>query len=318
MWLPAGVYKKGRKQAEAIAKNLKDYFGDGILMSPKAQTVKFEMVSQVIDMAFSYTSETSGGTLDLLKEEIRASCSTAMGGLDIDMVLEKIMNYWFVLYERQIQDIHAMFAMVDTNGDGTLDFGEFCDVVVVLEPDMDRRDVLALYNRAAGEDHVIDKDEFVQVMLSHQRGIILKELYGADSGKKTQQRKSTAPLTRMTTTLTQMEKEGSYASLAAAMEDLDVVNAQAMAENAGDDNDETGEDTTTDSTDADVVQDNISFQTLSRLSMWASEAKGKLQAFRRLSARPASRETPEGFKDDVNMLLRKALSKADVNLDDVL
>lgn len=351
-------------------------------MSPKSLTVKYELVCQVIDLTFSYITDASSGssTLEQLKEDIRSTCSTmattvastipasipsgggnsgsigaavaaATTALDIDLVLEKIMNYWFVLYEQQIQDIHAMFVLVDANGDGTLDFNEFCDVVNVLEPDMDRRDALALYNRAAGDDHVIDKDEFVQLMLAHQRGVILRELYSRESTAKKmsmavvnsaqqqqQQRKSMPPQSKAMT-VAQMDKDGSYASLAAAM--VSVVPPLGALDGTSTESAETDQVEDQDATSSEEgesdeglpVQDNISFQTLSRLSVWASEAKGKLQSLRIPMPPPvkpkksvlldiAERDLNEdgdgsGFKDDVDELLRQALTKANIDLEEL-
>ncbi|KAJ8564149.1 hypothetical protein ON010_g7194 [Phytophthora cinnamomi] len=312
----AGVYKKGRKQAVAIAQNLKTFFGDGIFISPKSVTVKHELVCQAIDLAFSFTRNDPGGPLSQLKDEIRQRCLANSGGLDIDMVLEKIMNYWFVLYEQQIQDIHNMFTMVDTNGDGTLDFQEFCELVAVLEPTMDRRDALALYNRAAGEDNVIDKDEFVQVMLAHQRGIILEEFYGGVSNKKIlmgiEQRKTTLlPLGSPTTTGHDKE-EGSFASLTAAMASV-AVPAESL-----DEEDEEGKNLYDfEKTENQRVQENVSFQTLSRLSTWAAEAKMKLrQATSKAleSTKEEEEAVSDTFQGDTTVLLRQALQKANINV----
>ncbi|KAG7393071.1 hypothetical protein PHYPSEUDO_012406 [Phytophthora pseudosyringae] len=318
----AGVYKKGRKQAVTIAQNLKGFFGDGIFVSPKSVTVKHELVWQAIDLAFSFTRNEPGGPLSQLKDEIRQRCSTNSGGLDIDMVLEKVMNYWFVLYEQQIQDIHSMFTMVDTNGDGTLDFQEFCELVAVLEPTMDRRDALALYNRAAGEDNIIDKDEFVQVMLAHQRGVILEEFYGGGSNKKIlmgiEQRKSTLLSRGSSTSVGSEKEEGSFDLLTAAMASV------AMSSESLDDDEE--EDKSLDGierTEAQCVQENVSFQTLSRLSTWAAEAKVKL---RRATPRVLESTTeeeeergtrepiPDNFQGDTDLLLRQVLQKANIGV----
>ncbi|KAL4118251.1 hypothetical protein PRIC2_010578 [Phytophthora ramorum] len=311
----AGVYKKGRKQAVTIAQNLKTFFGDGIFVSPKSVTVKHELVWQAIDLAFSFTRNEPGGPLSQLKDEIRQRCSANGGGLDIDMVLEKVMNYWFVLYEHQIQDIHSMFAMVDTNGDGTLDFQEFCELVAVLEPTMDRRDALALYNRAAGEDNVIDKDEFVQVMLAHQRGVILEEFYGGVSNKKIlmgiEQRKSTLlPLGSSTTLLTQDKEEGSFDSLAAVMASVSM-----SSESLEDDEEEDKDLDDVEMTETQRVQENVSFQTLSKLSTWAAEAKIKLRrATPRVLESTTEEDDDDNFQGDTTLLLRQVLQKANISV----
>lgn len=270
----AGLYKKGRKQAVTIAQNLKTFFGDGIFVSPKSVTVKHELVCQAIDLAFSFTRNEIGGPLSQLKDETYQRCIANGGGLDIDLVLEKITNYWFVLYEHQIQDIHNLFTIVDTNGDGTLDFQEFCELVAVLEPAMDRRDALALYNRAAGEDNVIDKDEFVQVMLAHQRGVILEEFYGGVSSKKIlmgiEQRKSTLLPLGSSPSTSQEKEEESFDLLTAAMASVSMTSE--LLEN--DDEEDKSPD---DKSETQRVQESVSFQALTRLSTWATEAKRKLR-----------------------------------------
>lgn len=358
----------------AIAQNLKTIFGDGIFMSPKATTVKSDLVCQSIDLVFSFTRNEPGGALDHLKDELRRTASMNSGSLEIDTVLEKLMNHWFSVYEQQIQDIHAMFALVDTNGDGSLDFREFCDLVVVLEPDIDRREALALYNRAAGDDHVIDKEEFVQVMLAHQRGVILKEFYSGDSNKKIimgiQQRKSTFAAPALSTigidrtladsstnrtrslecqssfagAMTELDREESYASLAAAMMNSVTYNMNGMDEDAMGDDDVDEEEQGS----GDRVKDSVPFMTLSRLSIWAAEAKGKLQGVRsrgggesanavaqslhkqpdggssswmnrggRESALQAVAEQEADFEQDVDALLRQALSKVNIPVNDL-
>ncbi|TMW67663.1 hypothetical protein Poli38472_011283 [Pythium oligandrum] len=365
----AGIYKKGRKQSVHVAQNLKVFFGEGIFMSPKSVTLKSEVVCTTIDLVFSFTRNEPGGKLDRLKDEIRLICSNQTtnvnGGIEVDMALEKIMNYWFMLYEQHIEDIHAMFTHVDTNNDGILDFREFCEVAQALEPDMDRREVLSVYNKAAGDDHVIDKDEFVQVMLAHQRGVILKEFYRHDSSKKVmfgiQQRKQTynvsssgekTPVLQhsvrdlqyktLSGAMAHLDREESYASLVAAMSM--VTDALQPLVNAPLDDDDQAEDSpSTPQSEGERMQDNVSFVTLSRLSLWASEAKCKLSMSRHPTERsipeekeeelftplstpsathrpvPRSLEPPStSFEQDINELLEQALAKANIDLQEVI
>ncbi|KAJ0397758.1 hypothetical protein P43SY_005615 [Pythium insidiosum] len=348
----AGTYKRGRKQAVHVAQNLKSFFGEGIFMNPKSVSLRSDVVCTTVDLVFSFLRNDPGGKLDRLKDEIRlmSSSQNPHGGIEVDMALEKVMNYWFMLYEQQIDDIHAMFTLMDTNGDGMLDFREFCEVVNVLEPGMDRREVLAIYNRAAGDDNVIDKDEFVQVMLAHQRGVILREFYSGDNHKRVmsglQQRKQTYPLMGSPSpsdssgstpykamssamAMAQLDREESYASLVAAMATVTealqpLVTVPLVDDEGGDD---VGDASAT--AEEPRVQENVSFLTLSRLSMWASEAKGKLQVSRPgTSTLAPATSAPltsiaegsaggDSFAQDVDRLLQQALSMANIDADEV-
>ncbi|DBA03079.1 TPA: hypothetical protein N0F65_003326, partial [Lagenidium giganteum] len=331
----AGVFKRGRKQAVAIAQGLRTFFGEGI--GPAVVRAKSDVVCQTIDLVFSFQRNENRDRMEELKDEIRIWCAqhaiidgAIVTGVDIDIALEMIMSYWFNLYEEQVQDIHAMFGVVDTNGDGTLDFREFFELVTVLEPTMDRRDALTLYTRAAGDDQVIDKDEFVRVMLAHQRGVVLRELYGGgDHASRTKtpgtpnKRGTTPPSLSMAMSIPETplggasrgtiavpgmapggasasptpfqtpamlsgeDNEGSYASLAAAINNMESTMeafeaAVAAEEEAGEEVIQSLDAQVQQGDDGDIMRpranggDSVSFMTLSRLSIWASEAKDKL------------------------------------------
>ncbi|RQM30457.1 hypothetical protein B5M09_008586 [Aphanomyces astaci] len=102
------------------------------------------------------------------------------GEVELDVALESIVYYWLKLYAEQIVTMHNVFQLGDKDTNGVLDFAEFSDVVHHLDPDMTRRDCLDLYNRVAGADNVIDKEEFVMGMILHQRDIGLKSYFAAD------------------------------------------------------------------------------------------------------------------------------------------
>ena len=322
----------------------------------RQNTMDFHFVASFLDDFWYIQSHIIIQTHDPMQQ--RGKQTTAFGGLmmmmnalmnlvestmsvDLDLALEKIMKAWFQLHSQQIQAIHSIFELVDQNGDGTLDFQEFCEIVNVLEPNISRRDALSLYQKAAGEDQVIDRNEFVLVMLENQRSIILKELYEGENQKKMlsgiQQRKekeqlsfsalaSSASASSSSTAqgkarresksktkyvgrnpLAVLEREDSFVSLTEAV-DIATLELEDTAQQEQDDQrvvisvvqeeedeGETDENDHSSSTKASAaaaaaavvglsehlsqltsVEENVSYSTLTRLTMWASEAKEKL------------------------------------------
>ncbi|KDO35207.1 hypothetical protein SPRG_00053 [Saprolegnia parasitica CBS 223.65] len=169
-----GNYRLNADKAMANVKQLKAWFGDGM---PGSATLKMDKLVQTVHIVFAYNHVTPT-FLDEL-----GSLQSASGDVDLDVALEKIMFYWLTLYGQQIETMHTVFGLADKDGNGVLDFQEFSLVVHHLDPECDRRDVLALYNRVAGADNVIDIHEFVVGMILHQRDLMLQSYFAAPSAK---------------------------------------------------------------------------------------------------------------------------------------
>ncbi|EQC30793.1 hypothetical protein SDRG_11554 [Saprolegnia diclina VS20] len=172
-----GNYRLNADKAMANVKQLKAWFGDGVPGSANCATLKMDKLVQTVHVVFAYNHVTPA-FLDEL-----SSLQTASGDVDLDLALEKIMFYWLTLYGQQIETMRAVFGLADKDGNGVLDFQEFSLVVHHLDPECHRRDVLALYNRVAGADNVIDIHEFVVGMILHQRDLMLQSYFAAPSAK---------------------------------------------------------------------------------------------------------------------------------------
>ncbi|RHY25258.1 hypothetical protein DYB32_008425 [Aphanomyces invadans] len=169
-----GNYRMHEERAQANAKQLKAWFGDGISGSQNCTMIPLDKLIQTVQTVFAHSHVTIAFMQDLCQTQ------NENGDVDLDVALEKIMYYWLKLYAEQIVTMHNVFELGDKDTNGVLDFSEFSAVVHHLDPDMTRRDCLELYNHVAGSDNVIDKEEFVMGMILHQRDIGLKSYFAAD------------------------------------------------------------------------------------------------------------------------------------------
>ncbi|OQR97485.1 hypothetical protein ACHHYP_11000 [Achlya hypogyna] len=163
-----GNYRLNADKAMANGKQLKAWFGDGM---PGSATLKMDKLVQTVHIVFAYTHVTPA-FLDEL-----GALQNGNGDVDLDAALEKIMFYWLALYTEQMETMRHVFTLADADGNGVLDFNEFSIVVHHLDPECHRRDCLALYNRVAGADNVIDIHEFVVGMILHQRDLMLQSYF---------------------------------------------------------------------------------------------------------------------------------------------
>ena len=97
---------------------------------------------------------------------------------DVDQFLTQVMDCWYESHHARLMKTEQVFFDSDENGDGELTLDEFTVAVKVLEPHCPDYDIVELYDRIAGDDGVIDAEEFAQGvtllhshMIQHQRRI---------------------------------------------------------------------------------------------------------------------------------------------------
>jgi len=97
---------------------------------------------------------------------------------DVDQFLTQVMDCWYESHHERLMKTEQVFFDSDENGDGELTLDEFTVAVRVMEPHCPEEDVIELYDRIAGDDGVIDAEEFAQGvtllhshMIKHQRRI---------------------------------------------------------------------------------------------------------------------------------------------------
>ena len=90
--------------------------------------------------------------------------------IPLEPVLYLVMKFWQEAADEQAQAqdelTRATFAENDDNGDGVLSFDEFCIIIKKLAPDYaaeNDRELVELFNSLAGDDGVLDADEFATV-----------------------------------------------------------------------------------------------------------------------------------------------------------
>jgi hypothetical protein len=97
---------------------------------------------------------------------------------DVDNFLVQVMDCWYESHHERLIITEKVFFDSDENGDGELTLDEFMTAVRVMEPHCPEHDVIDLYDQIAGDDGVIDAEEFAQGvvllhshMIQHQRRI---------------------------------------------------------------------------------------------------------------------------------------------------
>jgi hypothetical protein len=91
---------------------------------------------------------------------------------DVDNFLIQVMDCWYDSHHERLMQTEQVFFDSDENDDGELTLDEFMVAVRVMEPHCPKHDVIDLYDQIAGDDGVIDAEEFAQgVMLLHSHMI---------------------------------------------------------------------------------------------------------------------------------------------------
>ncbi|RHY31173.1 hypothetical protein DYB32_003714 [Aphanomyces invadans] len=170
-----GHYTTQYEHALAVAKLLKSRFGDGIPHSPNSTRIHVQEAVHVVQIAFAFDATTDNHEHSECIQLVQALALNDT--IDIDQFLEQVMLHWFAMYDSQVAFMKKLFHSMDHDKNGVLEFHEFSGMVHKLDPEMTQRDSLAMYNRVAGVDNVIDCKEFVACMISHQQHLILKTYF---------------------------------------------------------------------------------------------------------------------------------------------
>ncbi|KAF0689086.1 Aste57867_19358 [Aphanomyces stellatus] len=171
-----GHYTTQYEHALAVAKLLKARFGDGVPHSPRSTRIAVQEAIHVVQICFAFDSTTESQEESEVIQLVQALALNE--SIDIDQFLEQVMLHWFSMYDTQVAFMQKLFHSMDRDKNGVLEFHEFSGVVQKLDPEMTQRDTLAMYNRVAGADNVIDCKEFTAAMISHQQHLILKTYFG--------------------------------------------------------------------------------------------------------------------------------------------
>lgn len=62
---------------------------------------------------------------------------------------------------KSITTLMTLMNMYDQNGDGVLQFHEFSELLLKIDPSFTTQDVLEMYHECVGDDDVVDKDELL-------------------------------------------------------------------------------------------------------------------------------------------------------------
>ncbi|CAK4141769.1 unnamed protein product [Aphanomyces euteiches] len=183
-----GHYATQYDHALATAKVLKSRFGDGIPHSPHSTRIHVGEAIHAVQIAFAFDENQGSAQHSDCVQLVKALALDET--IDLDQFLEQVMLHWFTIYDSQVVYMKKLFERMDEDKNGVLEFHEFIGVVQKLDPEMTQRDALALYNRVAGTDNVIDCKEFTSCMIRHQQNLILKTYFGSaklheSSGGKT-------------------------------------------------------------------------------------------------------------------------------------
>lgn len=89
--------------------------------------------------------------------------------VDTDVVLELCHFQYREMEIKSITALMSMMADVDENGDGVLQFDEFADLLLKIDPMFTSQDVLEMYHECVGDDDVVDKDELMHLIT--ERGL---------------------------------------------------------------------------------------------------------------------------------------------------